>query len=172
MVKESEEYYYPGGEFLDSKWKTVQEFIFKLSKGEYDLQLPENLGQDYIDAVLLALKLMGENLSEKEDLYFSLGALDSMDKGLIELNENYEILKVNRKALTFFNSKNLEGTLLFNYPDFKRIKEKLLFKYSDTEIKRTIDTTINGFNCRIELINFQNSLQITRKGFLLKIWAI
>jgi hypothetical protein len=169
MAKESDEYYYPGGEFLDSKWKTVQEFIFKLSKGEYDLQLPKNLGQDHIDAVLLALKLMGENLSEKEDLCLALGALNSMHQGIIQLNETYEIVSLNYKAYQYFEEKYLEGTSIFNYPDFQKIRDKMLFKYSETEVKRVIDLRIKGVNRSMELINFGNSLQFSTKGFLLKI---
>lgn len=92
-------FFYPGGEYLDPKWTLIQEFIMKLSGGEYQLELPKDLGEDHLDSVLLALQLMGETLEGRERQSLASGAIATLEEGLVYVTCKGLVHKYNSKAI-------------------------------------------------------------------------
>lgn len=91
-------FFYPGGEYLDEKWTLIQKFIIQISEGNLNLQLPENMGEDHLDSVLLALKMMSETLLEHENQLQSSGAIASMNKALLYVSKEGLLRKYNQEA--------------------------------------------------------------------------
>ncbi|MFY0674438.1 MAG: hypothetical protein JXQ87_13635 [Bacteroidia bacterium] len=168
-MSDSEEYFYPVGEFLDSKWKVIQEYILKLSKGQFDIEIPENLNKDHIDAVLLGLKYLSESLDEQKKLYKAQGVLESLDKALFELDENYNIKALNTNAKLLFGNTDFIAKSIFTIEPFNRIKESFVYNQTSTELIRQFQIHIDNKVFDVELMNFGNSLYGSTKGYLLKV---
>lgn len=115
--------FYPGGEYLDPKWTLVQEFILKITSGDYELELPYDLGEDHIDSVLLALQLMSEDLKVKERQLKAVGAMEGLEQGIIYLNQEGNIQGYNTRALNCVGptlQRGLHITAVLQQPDFAK----------------------------------------------------
>lgn len=141
---------------MDEKWTMIQEAILSISEGRYDLQLPENLGDDHLDSILVALKMMGETLEDREKMLKALGAYESLDQAVVMLDMNLNILSFNAIAQSLFQNGLKRGKpfeqLLANEP-LQQYLQELGIGMSSQELLELHLADGHRYEVRATLIN-------------------
>lgn len=97
---------------MDEKWTMIQEAILSVSEGKYQVELPDELGVDHLDSILMALKMMAETLSDREKIVGAIGAATGLDQGVLVLDATGRLQKFNLRAQELFQNKLREGDKL------------------------------------------------------------
>lgn len=121
-------FYYPGNKYIDEKWTKIQEAILAISEGVYEVELPDEIGVDHLDSILLGLKMMAETLNDREKMIQALGVAKAMDRAVIILNLEGKLKNCNAKAQELFQHELLQGQKvlrLFQDLNFSRILQDL-----------------------------------------------
>lgn len=155
MNADNDDIFYPKNEYLDKKWELAQSYIMKIANGKFDLTLPENIGYDHIDAILLALKLAAESLKDREEFNLTVGAFQGINKGLAILSPDYTIIQMNKEFEQMTQNQLSIGDNIFKLKAFDAFKKQ--FQWMDEEIV---------FQKKFSILSEKNVLEITVSNFL------
>ena len=147
----------------------IQEAILSVSEGRYQVELPDQLGVDHLDSILMALKMMAETLSDREKIVRAVGAAKSLDKGVLVLNATGRLQKFNSRAQELFQNKLREGdklSVLFHEGRFLELMADLDTGMSRQEVFKA--TMPNGSLQEVEITIVRPLEEIGISGAILQ----